>query len=69
MNNVKYIKIEELENKIKEVLREVLDNDTEYIVMVDKEPKIKISPIDRDDGKELVFEKELSNKKLKKFIR
>jgi hypothetical protein len=67
MSNIKYISLENLQKSLKNIIDEVYNESNEYIVMVDKEPKAKISSIENKKGKEILIEDEVSEEELKKF--
>jgi hypothetical protein len=68
MVKTKYISLEQLKKKYNEVIEDVMKDNCEYIVMVNNEPKLRISPIDTKEGKQLMFAKEKSLKKIKEFV-
>ncbi|MBU0975830.1 MAG: hypothetical protein ABIE03_01620 [Patescibacteria group bacterium] len=68
MKQVKYISLSDLQKKLTEILEEVYKFDVEYIVMIDKEPKIKISAILSKDGKQVIVEDRKIDSKLEEFI-
>ena len=69
MNKIKYISLEKLRKRLKKVIEDVFRSKSEYIVMINNEPKVKISAVDSKEGKELVVEREIEQEKLKEFIK
>ncbi|MDD3648300.1 MAG: hypothetical protein PHS44_07445 [Candidatus Dojkabacteria bacterium] len=67
MKKTKYISLQDLQKNLPEVLEEVSKFDVEYIVMIDKEPKVKISSMLGKNGKQIIVE-EKADKKLEEFI-
>ncbi len=68
-SKIKYISINQLIKKIKYIIEEICKYNVEYIVMINKEPKVRISPINNANGKELLIEGQIENSnKLGKFI-
>ena len=70
MSKIKYISLEELQLHLEEVVSDVYKFNTEYVVMVDKEPKVRIcSLLDGKTDKKVVVEESFDkDKKLKMFI-
>lgn len=66
MSRVKYIDLKDLKKKIEEVLAEVSRFDVEYIVMINKEPKVKIKAINGKNGKVVTLKTQ--EKDLEKFL-
>ncbi|MFC1780313.1 hypothetical protein ACFLY9_01320 [Patescibacteria group bacterium] len=70
MSKVKYISLEDLQISLSDVIEDVFKYDTNYIVMVDKEPKVRISSlIDGKTGKKITVEEDIDEEKLKEFIK
>lgn len=68
MNRVKYISLDDLKKQLPEVIEDVYRYNVEYIVMINKEPKVRIIAIDKRNGKEVVIEERVTNRKLKEFV-
>lgn len=68
MNKVKYISLDDLKKQLPEVIEDVYRYDVEYIVMINKEPKVRIIAIDKKSGKEVIIEEQISDRKLKEFV-
>ena len=65
---VKYISLKNLKRKFKDVVYNVLTNKIEYIVMKNKEPKFKITPIKNRKGKKVFVLEHKIDDKIEKFI-
>lgn len=70
MNRIKYISLEDLKKHLGEIIEDVYKYDAKYIVMVNKEPKVKISSLDGKEKREIVVEEagKVDKEKLKKFV-
>jgi hypothetical protein len=69
MSKVKYISLEDLQISLSDVIEDVYKYDASYIVMVDKEPKVRISSLlDGKTGKKITVEEDISKEKLKEFV-
>jgi predicted RNA-binding protein YlxR (DUF448 family) len=71
MNKVKYISLEKFLKRVKSILKDVYQNKNEYIIFIDKEEKVKISPIEKSNGKSVYVSKEveeLEKKRIDKFL-
>ena len=69
MKRTKYISINKLKSRLEKIVKEVLNNDIEYIVMVDQEPRFKISSINDNDRKEVLVKLKQEEDQLEKFIK
>ncbi|MBN2016017.1 hypothetical protein JW766_04250 [Candidatus Dojkabacteria bacterium] len=70
MNKIKYISLEDLQKHVAEVVKEVYKYGTEYIVMVDKEPKARISSlIDGRTEKSILLKEKEMEESLKGFVK
>lgn len=67
MNNVYYITKKELKDKIDEIVKDVLKNDSIYYLIIDNEPKVRIGPADMKQGKKAYVISE-KDRDLKKFL-
>lgn len=68
MNKIKYISLEDLGKKLKQIIEDVYKNEAKYFVMVDNVPKAKICAVDGKEGKEIIVQEESEKKKLEEFI-
>ncbi len=68
MKITKYISLEKLKAKFERIINEVLENEVEYIVMVDKCPRFSIKPINDEEGKKVLVKYRQDSEKIKKFI-
>lgn len=70
MNKIKYISLEDLKKHLVEILEDVYKYEACYIVMINNEPKVKLSSLNGKDGKEIVVEEasKSGEENLKKFI-
>lgn len=68
MNKINYISLKKLYNNFKQVIKRVYQEGNEYIIMINKEPKIRISPVNRKNNEKMVYAKTADKEKVKKFI-
>lgn len=68
MNKIKYISLDDLKKQLPDVIEDVYRYNVEYIVMINKEPKVRIIAIDKRNGKEVVIEERVTDRKLKEFV-
>lgn len=68
MSRLKYISLTEFKESIDDIIREVYTDDVEYIVMIAGQPKVRIAPIEEEDGKSVLLEEGVDEKKIKEFI-
>jgi hypothetical protein len=70
MNKVKFISLDKFLKKVKSIIKDVYQNKNEYIVFIGKEEKVRISPIEKSNGKSVYVTKEveLEKKRLDKFL-
>jgi len=68
MRSTKYISLEKLKKRFKDIIDRVLKDNIEYVVMVNREAKFRISPISNEEGKRAFIVKQKSDDKLEKFI-
>jgi hypothetical protein len=68
MKKIKYISLKTLKDNLVKVIDSVYQEEIEYIVMVDKTPKVRLSAVKDDKGKKIYVEEKLEENNLKRFV-
>lgn len=68
MKKIKYISLVSLKKNLQRIISDVYNENNEYVIMVDKEAKAKISPVNGKERARVIVGKEDKEENLKSFI-